>query len=159
MSKEGTIQGDVSELAEKNPAHWLLAWYACGGYTKPASLLEEAVGAMAEAATCLNDFESVEDGEGFVVEEALDSAGKSGKVWRIGESVCLDGVVYRMVIRSEIFEHFSPTISKILCFVEMRLREPHDIDVMHRAGSGRRGLYAVHSSGMAAHLPSSSRSL
>lgn len=83
MRKARTILGDVSELAEKTPAHWLLAWYACGGYTKPASLLEEAVEAMAHAATCLDDFESARGGEGFVVEKALDSAGKCGKVWRV----------------------------------------------------------------------------
>lgn len=86
MRKAETRQGDVSELAEKTPAHWLLAWYACGGYTKPASLLEEAVEAMMQAATCLDDFESARDGEGLVVEKALDSAGKSGKVWRMENS-------------------------------------------------------------------------
>lgn len=78
------------ESTEDSAAPWLLAWYACGGFTKPLANLNEALGAMRHAAACLhaataesararNDSISPQH-EGVSVKGALKAAGRSGQV-------------------------------------------------------------------------------
>ena len=77
VSKPESEQVNGGELAEQAPAHWLLAWYVCGGHAKPLSLLREAAEAMQQAVTCLkgsgSSLELV-----LEVEKAVESAGQSG---------------------------------------------------------------------------------
>lgn len=79
---------DNGETSDNTPALWLLAWYASGGHTKPASFLEENIRAVQDIAPTLHETGpggTVSSSEAVSVVPGLSRAEQLGQV-RLGET-------------------------------------------------------------------------